>query len=96
MQLSAFSVSENVPASHCTQVDATSFVPGLHAPQYPSDAPPQLLRGAPPGHVSRAQILQLGALRVVEKLGLSPESEHTWQERSDVPVPAPETDSPAE
>ena len=49
-QPTAFSVAEKCPARQTAHALPSMKVPGLHMPQYPSDAPPQPLRPAPFGH----------------------------------------------
>jgi len=75
-QLAAFSNALNVPAGQSSHSSPFTKVPGLQIPQYPSDAPPQPLRFAPPSqsahglqllcpasswYVSIAHALQVGA-----------------------------------
>jgi hypothetical protein len=53
----AFSTAENCPATQILHALPSMNVPGLHVPQYPSDAPPQPLRFAPLGHAMLLQAM---------------------------------------
>jgi hypothetical protein len=69
LQLLTFSEDENLPGSHAVHTRPLTHVPGEHEPQYPSVAPPQLLRKAPLMHWSVEHFVQLGAFVELEKLG---------------------------
>ena len=53
----AFSAAENRPTTQILHALPSMNVPGLHVPQYPSDAPPQPLRFAPLGHAMLLQAM---------------------------------------
>ena len=59
-------------------------VPGLHVPQYPTDAPPQPLRRAPFGHATLLHAVHASALLAFENVP----GPHLLHERSDVAVGA--------
>ena len=53
----AFSTAENCPATQVLHALPSMNVPGLHVPQYPSDAPSQPLRFEPLGHAMLLQAM---------------------------------------
>ena len=94
MHASVFSSSLYLPAAQGSHTRLFRRVPGLHAPQYPLDAPPQLLRGLLPVHGCDEHNMQLGALLAFEKLGDSPVARQSAHMRSLVAFPSASTDVP--
>ena len=54
----AFSASEKRPTAQGSHSVPLMNVPGLHVPQYPTEAPPQPLRCEPLGHATLLQVMQ--------------------------------------
>ena len=94
MHVSVFSSSLYLPAAQGSHTRLFRRVPGLHAPQYPGDAPPQLLRGVLPGHGTASHGMQWSILDAFEKLCMDSPPAHGRQLRSRVDVGKAATDVP--
>ena len=70
MHAATFSAAEKCPAAQLVHALPTMNVPGMHVPQYPSDAPPQPLRCAPLGHPTLAQLTHCTWSVVFEKVSV--------------------------
>ena len=68
MHAATFSAAEKCPAAQLVHALPSMYVPGLHVPQYPLNAPPQPLRCAPLGHPTLAQLTHCTWSVVFEKV----------------------------